>query len=513
MNLEACPMVPTAHQLTAIEKIVAEPFVFLTDEMGMGKSKSVIDSASVLHVQNKIDTVLIVAPASVKSVWLDPELGQLATHAWPTIANTVTHYHARRQQWLTGHGAPGLLWIVTNYEYIRHGMKGRSRYLPPALETLMMQCTDRTLLVLDESTAVKTGRALQTRACMWLRKRCGRVVLMTGTPIAHSPMDLLSQANMLHPSILSDRVGEYTNLLQFRSRYCDMGGFQGKQVIRFRNLEDLQARLKPHTLRRLKVDCLDLPPKLAPVPLTVPLTPKTWAMYKRMRDHAIVELSGEVSVASQAVTKLIRLSQLTSGFLGGLAGTKTEETSSEKIAFLTDWLTARLDEDPTFKVVIWTQFRHDVARLRDALASLPMEVGTLWGGSSTEERHRALRLLHPSRVPSDPASAPTAARWSEAATAVIGTPQSGSMGITLAAASNVVYLNNAYSLNIRQQSEDRTHRPGQTRAVSYFDVLAEGPTGQRTIDHIVLKALREKRELAEWTASAWLEALKEQKGC
>ena len=87
---------------------------------------------------------------------------------------------------------------------------------------------------------------------------------------------------MLHPSILSDRVGEYTNLLQFRSRYCDMGGFQGKQVIRFRNLEDLQARLKPHTLRRLKKDCLDLPPKLAPVPLTVTLTPATWKLYKTM---------------------------------------------------------------------------------------------------------------------------------------------------------------------------------------------------------------------------------------
>ena len=494
LNLDACPMPPTAHQVTAIQKIVAEPYVFLTDEMGMGKSKSVIDAASVLHQQNKIDTVLIVAPASVKSVWLDPELGQLATHGWPTIANTVTHYHARRQQWLMGRGDP-LLWIVTNYEFIRRGIKGRSRYIPTALETLMMQCSDRTLLVLDESTAVKTGRAHQTRACMWLRKRCGRVVLMTGTPIAHSPLDLLSQANILHSSILSDRVGEYTNLLQFRSRYCDMGGFQGKQIVRFRNLEDLQARLKPHTLRRLKKDCLDLPPKLAPVPLTVTLAPKTWTLYKTMRDHALVELGGEVSVAAQAVTKLIRLSQLTSGFLGGLSGINSEQTGSEKIAFLTDWLTARLDEDPTFKVVIWTQFRHDVARLRDALASLPMEVGTLWGGSSTEERHRALRLLHPTTAPTG-------------AVAVIGTPQTGGMGITLAGSSNVVYLNNAYSLTIRQQSEDRTHRPGQTRAVSYFDVLAEGPAGQRTIDHIVLKALREKRELADWTASAWLEALK-----
>ena len=497
LNLTACPMPPTAHQITAIEKIVAEPFVFLTDEMGMGKSKTIIDAASVLQQQNKIDTVLIVAPASVKSVWLDPELGQLATHGWPTIANTVTHYHARRQQWLMGRGDP-LLWIVTNYEFIRQGIKGRSRYLPPALETLIMQCSDRTLLVLDESTAVKTGRAHQTRACMWLRKRCGRVVLMTGTPIAHSPMDLLSQANMLHPSILSDRVGEYTNLLQFRSRYCDMGGFQGKQIIRFRNLEDLQARLKKHTLRRLKKDCLDLPPKLAPVPLTVTLTPTTWTLYKTMRDHALVELGGEVSVAAQAVTKLIRLSQLTSGFLGGLAGTKTEQTGSEKIDFLLSWLKERLTEDPTFKVVIWTQFRADVERLRDALHALPLEVGTLWGASKAQERQHALRLLHPSTAP-------------EGAAAVIGTPQSGSMGITLAAASNVVYLNNAYSLTIRQQSEDRTHRPGQTRAVSYFDVLAEGPAGQRTIDHIVLTALREKRELADWTASAWLEALKEQK--
>ena len=498
LNLTACPLTPTAHQVTAIQKIVAEPYVFLTDEMGMGKSKSVIDAASVLHAQHKIDTVIIVAPASVKAVWLDPELGQLATHGWPTIANTITHYHARRQQWLMGRGDP-LLWIVTNYEYIRQGIKGRSRYLPPALETLMTQCSDRTLLVLDESTAVKTGRAHQTRACLGLRKRCGRVVLMTGTPIAHSPMDLLSQANMLHPSILSDRPGEYTNLLQFRARYCDMGGFQGKQVINFRNLEDLQARLKPHTLRRLKKDCLDLPPKLAPVPLTVTLTPTTWTLYKTMRDHAIVELGGEVSVAAQAVTKLIRLSQLTSGFLGGLAGTKTEQTGSEKIDFLLSWLKERLTEDPTFKVVIWTQFRADVERLRDALHALPMEVGTLWGASKAQERQHALRLLHPSTAP-------------EGAAVVVGTPQTGAMGITLAAASCVVYLNNAYSLNIRQQSEDRTHRPGQTRAVSYFDVLAEGPAGQRTIDHIVLKALREKRELADWTASAWLEALKEQQG-
>ena len=95
---------------------------------------------------------------------------------------------------------------------------------------------------------------------------------------------------------------------------------------------------------------------------------------------------------------------------------------------------------------------------------------------------------------------------------MVGTQQTGAFGITLAAASTVIYLNNPFSLNIRLQSEDRVHRPGQTgKAVSYFEIVAEGPRGQRTIDHLIHKALRDKRELAEWTASAWRDALQEQK--
>jgi len=277
-----------------------------------------------------------------------------------------------------------------------------------------------------------------------------------------------------------------------------MGGFQGKHVIEFRNLEDLQQRLKPHTLRREKKDCLDLPEKLDPVIHTVTLTPESWRLYKEMREHAIVQLaSGDVSIAKQAVVKLIRLSQLTSGHVGGV-GEKPQETGSEKIDALVAWLTERLEEDPTYKLVVWSQFRADVARLAEALKPLPIEIGLLWGQTSTGEREHALRLLHPQTAP-------------KGAAVVLGTPQTGAFGITLAAAPNVIYLSNSYSLNIRQQSEDRNHRPGQTRAVSYFDFIAEGPRGQRTIDHLVLKALRKKKSLADWTASAWLEALKIQR--
>jgi SNF2 family DNA or RNA helicase len=83
------------------------------------------------------------------------------------------------------------------------------------------------------------------------------------------------------------------------------------------------------------------------------------------------------------------------------------------------------------------------------------------------------------------------------------------MGLNLTAAHTVMYLSNDYSLKTRLQSEDRVHRPGQTNVVSYYDVVATGPDGQKTIDHHIIKALREKNDIATWTTSAWLAALRE----
>jgi SNF2 family DNA or RNA helicase len=499
-NFAACPYPPTKHQLVGIQKIVNEPYVFVTDEMGFGKTKQLIDAAHVLFQQDKIDRVLVICPAPVKHVWHDPELGQLSEHAWSGVHNHVELYHKRPRAWHTGPADQRALhWIITNYEFIRMGLKSRSRYLPDRLVFLQQQCGPRTLLVLDESSAVKNARALQTRACMYLRKECTRVVLMSGTPIAHSPLDLLSQGNLLHPSILSDRPGEYTNLIQFRNRYATMGGFQYKQIVEWRNLDDLQQRFAPHTLRRLKKDCLDLPPKLKSVTLTATLTPATWKLYKKMRDDMIVWLQDDdVSVAQQAITKVVRLAQLTSGHLGGLEIAGVEKTSSEKLDLVIEWVQEQLDLDPHFKAVIWSRFRYDVDRLAEGLEALPVTVGKLWGGNSTADREATLSLLHPHSAKADEAAI------------VVGTQSTGSMGITLAAAATVVYVSNDFSLNVRVQSEDRNHRPGQTRPVSYFDVVATGPDGQKTIDHLVLKALRKKQNLADLTASAWVDALQQE---
>lgn len=496
----ACPYPPTHHQEIGIAKLVRDPVVFLTDEMGMGKSKTVIDAAQILYERGEVSRVIVVAPAAVKPVWFDPELGQLRTHCWERLGHHITHYHRRSQDWIIGPQQRPLEWLITNYEFIRAGMRARSRFIPERLAALIALCGPTTLLVLDESSAVKTSRAYQTRACGHLRRACGRVVLLTGTPIAHSPLDLLSQGNLLHPSILSTIPGVPTTLTSFRNRYCDMGGFQGKQILRFRNLADLQRRFAPYTLRRLKKDCLDLPLKLDSVTRTATLTAATWSRYRKMKTEMIVQLHdlGSVSLAQQTITKLIRLSQLTSGFLGGIEDRDgipqpVERLSHEKLDVVTAWVDELLANDPNLKLLLWSRFRVECERVREALAD-KAEIGILWGGSPDAERDHALRLLHPKTAPAGPAI-------------LIGTPQTGSMGLTLTASHVVGYLSNSFALNVRVQSEDRTHRPGQRFPVSYTDFVATGPDGQKTIDHIILSALRQRRDLADWTAAAWVDAL------
>ena len=492
-----------AHQLVGVEALVESgdpargrifPNCFaLFDEMGAGKTKQVIDAACVMFTWGLIDRVLVIAPASVRAVWWDPELGELAKHLWDELPVEVTEYHAKSRTWRRFEGNPRLRWVISNYDFIRREQRR---------DELAKYCTPRTLLVLDESAAVKNHRAEQTKACWHLRQKCGRVVLLNGTPIANNPLDLYSQARLMHPGILACQ-----SFFHFRSRYALMGGFQQKQVIGWQNLEDLQKRMAPYVLRRLKTECLDLPAKLPPMTLVATLSDDTWNLYKEMRDEFVAWLDAQtLSTAAQAGVKALRLSQLVNGFIGGIRSEHaadevepTRDIGREKLDVFLEWLSDRLEAESSLKLLVWCRFRPELARVCDELLKkFPgIALGRIWGGQKGEEREETLRLLDPRTAPKGPA-------------VVVGTPSSGALGLNLAAAHDVIYLSNDYSLKTRLQSEDRVHRPGQVSPVSYFDVIAVGPQGQRTIDHLIIKALRTKNDVATWTTDAWRQAIKEE---
>lgn len=515
-------------------------YLGIWDEPGAGKTKQTIDAACHLFEDNLIDNCVVVAPASVRGVWAHPDLGELRKHLWDTTPASIHELHAKSRYWSWGPVEPQrrLTWTITNYEFIRSGDRLRS---------LLNAVTRRTLLILDESSAVKSPKSQQTKSCMTLRARAGRVVLLNGTPISHSPLDMYSQGRLMHDDILGMRT-----FTAFRAKYAVIhhnGRFP--KLVGWQNLDDLQKRFAPHVLRRLKEDCLDLPAKLPAVTIPVTLTPETWRVYRDMRDEMIAWLDEQtVAIAPQAVTKVMRLAQITSGFLGGIenrAANKDDdsdqfdfepipdylplkqarpeaavaldepqkpsrtllstskgviplqEIGSEKLAMTLEWIGRMLEEKPDLKAILWGRFVAENHRLAAAIREQypQVAVGMIVGGQKRTEREDAIKLLDMRTAPKGPVI-------------VVANPASGSMGLTLVAADTNLYISHGTSLKDRKQSEDRTHRPGQIRPVWYGDMVAQGPNGQKTIDHHILRAIRERNDIATWTTDYWRKVLTEE---
>lgn len=527
---------PYEHQIVGVEKIVANPYFFLTDEMGAGKTKQTIDAACVLYSMGLIDRVLIICPAAIRPVWFNPQFGELNKHLWDIIPSSITEFHRKVRVWRYGPKEGNRLrWVVTNYDFIRKGFEGKGKKKKPIgkLAQIMEFCTNRTLLVLDESSAVAHNTSQQTKACYAIRKRCGRVILLNGTPIGQSPTDLYAQGNILDPSILRCK-----SFVHFRSRYAVMGGWENKQIVSWLPgaIEDMQRRFAPYTIRRLKKDCLDLPEKLPPVVMPIALDRKTWNVYKEMRKDLVAWLGeNQVATASIALIKVLRLAQITSGFVGGVedaieGGSELEaapgwipfdqkleaeleqhdyakgfpikdgvaQIGNEKLLHYLEWLEARYKEKPAFKSICWCRFMPEVYQTTEAIKGMfpDVVVAPLTGKNSRDEREYVLRLLDPRTSPNRPI-------------AVVATLGTGAMGLNFTAADSNWYRSLHRSRRVMEQSKDRTHRPGQINPVSYFYQVATGPDGQQTIDHLIVKSLQGLTDLANFTASAWVKALTE----
>jgi SNF2 family DNA or RNA helicase len=534
-----------AHQKIGTAAFVKNAAFALFDEMGAGKSKQVIDAACTLAEQGKIDMVIAVAPASVRCVWLDKEIGEIKKHAWyPSI---VWEYHAKTKRiwedkWEKGQKVP-LSWCVTNYEFLRS--KERVRDL------LELIAGNKILLVLDESSYVKNRTAAQSKAVQRLRKFCSRCVLLNGTPVTNSPLDLYSQLNILDPKILNE-----DNFFSFRAKYAvlqqrKMGTMRFQEVVGYKDLDKLAKRVSPYVLRREKKDCLDLPEKLYTT-REVALTAESWKRYCELKKDALITLSQGINEPSEAMlsnarklhpeysedlileivnressvshkrlepnaaVRLMRLAQLTSGILGAAyrgynpatdefretdyqtIGSEKEPSETGKPLDLSDeklrWAVQYLTEECTAKaVIIWTRWRRERERLVQELTD-KLPVFELYGGQKQNERGIAVGEF--SQMQS---------KWERRI--LVAQPHAGGHGLNLIAASEAIYISNDFSLGIRLQSEDRCHRPGQLNAVTYLDVLATGPNGQRTIDHVIFKALRDKKSVADMTTSEWRKEL------
>ncbi len=502
---------PQPHQIEGVEWLVraTEPEVgrviphvgMLGDTVGAGKSKQTVDTAQVLFLGKVIDCVLCLAQAAGRGIWVDedPAFGEVAKHGWPTIDNQLIEYSRRRDRLPIAR--PGALpWVVANYELVR-----RPERLLPLISWLKGK---RYWIVADESWGLADQGTAQWRAAAalkhhgWIRpvdvKRdpswkaikalepvSTKITLLNGTPVADSPLDLFAQGLLMHSSIPGFKFFSH-----FRARYAVMRPHVAfPQITGWQNLPELTARFKPYTLRREVEQC----EVLEPIVIEAPLDHDTWRMYKEMKKELIAILDDDsASTARQAFTKGLRLAQITSGFLGGVAPiddpwapTETREIGREKIDALIAWLSRQRAP----RMMVWSRFRPEIERSARLLAEGGREMHMLYGNQTPSERAAAIRALNPDVA-------------FDHYVGVVGHAAAGGAALNFSGADLDITLSHDFSLRVYVQKRGRINR-GRKRKIQYVDVVATGPDGQRTIDHHVLSTLRRKQDVASWTTDDW----------
>jgi SNF2 family DNA or RNA helicase len=457
---------PYEHQLKALKMSWDKEVFAYFMEMGTGKSKVLLDNASMLYDKGLINGLLLIAPKGVYKTWYENEIPtHMVDHIekkvvlWKTSDTSSKYREKLNTMFSSGTEFHILIMNVEAFSY------------PKGLEfALKFLFSHKAMIAVDESTTIKTHNVKRTKNILKLSKHSKYRRILTGSPVTKSPIDLYSQCEFLDSWLLG-----HSSYYTFRSRYAVMksiniGSRSISIVVGYRNLGELSDKIKPFSYRCLKDDCLDLPKKTF-MKRVVAMTPDQHKVYRQMKESAIAFLNGKVVSTNTVIVQLMRLHQITCGHFKADDGT-IQDLPCNRV----DELMSVIDEIEG-KVVIWSHYQKDVQRIIKELVKEYGEESTVdyYGLTPDDERQE-----HIKRFQENPKC-----RF------FVGTTQTGGYGITLTAASTMIYFSNGYDLEKRQQSEARIDRIGQEKPMTYIDLISED-----TVDERIVKALRKKVNIA-----------------
>ena len=459
---------PYAHQKEAFDASADKDNYALLMDMGTGKSKVDIDTTGYNFEKGKINFALMVAPKAVVANLAN----EIETHLPERIARQV------------------VIWKPSLTKTKREELRELSKKDPKTLKFLLMNVEAFSskkgvdvaeyfvknfdvFMTVDESTTIKNRKAKRTKALCKIGEQCVMRRILTGSPVTRSPMDLYSQMDFLNPRILG-----FKSYYAFQGRYAvvqrrTMGAHSFNHIVGFRRLDELTEKLQEHSYRVRKEDCLDLPDKVY-VKREVELTKEQTSAYTQMKHLALARLgSGELATTQNVLTQIMRLQQICCGHLTDDDGT-IHEVKSNRLSSLLD-----ICDEIQGKAIIWATWTMDIRSITEALRDRfsVLSVSPLHGETPDSERQQIVESFQD--------------RQSELRF-IVGHPRTGGFGLTLTAATTVIYYSNSYDLELRLQSEDRAHRIGQTNKVTYIDLISP-----KTIDEKIVNALRGKIKIAD----------------
>lgn len=459
------------HQLPAVNKLRPLRVGALFMEMGLGKSRTVIELAWLRFLTGKIDRVLWFCPVSLKETTRQ-EIGKHVSGACVNVFDHATEAGA----------IPPAPWHVIGLE----SLSSSDRVYLAALSL----ADDRTFVIVDESSYIKGHDSNRTLRATKIASQARYRYILTGTPLTQGVVDLYAQFKFLDTRILG-----YKSFHQFEANHLEYSDKYPGMIVRSHNTAWLAAKIAPYTYQITKKECLPLPEKIH----TTRYFHMTWqqrAAYEQAKREAFEQITDEADFNGHVIFRLFTaLQQIVCGYWNrrdpdDYDTQLVHEYEHDRVK----QLQATIAELPDCEqVIIFAKFRRDVRQIAEALGS---EACCFYGDMKLDERQAELN------------------RFRSGARYFIATQDCGGLGLTLNESCKVIFYSNQFKYANRLQAEDRNHRIGQTRDVTYIDLICSGSIDERIQTSLAKKAdvveefkaevarLREKRTFREAVKTA-----------
>ena len=418
-------------------------------EMGCGKSFTAIGIAGRLYLDGHIRRILVVAPLSILGVW-EEEFAKFAGFDYTLTVLGGTG--PKKAETLRNLNGSNLQVAVVNFESAWRLEKEITEWAPD-------------LVIVDEGHKIKNHSTAASKAMHRIGAKVAYRLLLTGTIITNKALDVFSQYKFLNHTIFG------SSFYSFRNRYFDMTGYGNHTPVLKKSMEpELTRKLHSIAFRATKAECLDLP-EITDIIRHVELEPAAAKVYRDLVKDSYAELGNNEITAANVLTRLLRLSQLTGGFIGDDEGSAPKNISRAKLDALADIVDQTAQEGK--KLVIIARFVPEIKAIRAMLDKQGVGHSLIMGGVTDREEQVT-------RFQTDPE-----------VQVFVGQIATAGLGITLTAASTLVFYSLDYSMSNFEQAKARIHRVGQKENCTYIYLAAKG-----TVDVKILKALREKADLA-----------------
>lgn len=446
---------PFSHQLEGVEYGLKYDRWFLGDEQGLGKTKQVIDIAVARKVMYGYRFCLIVCGVNtLKWNWVNEIhthskedayiLGQRRKGTKIRIGSTKDKLEDLKLMY--DRKEPHPYFIITNIESFRD---------KNIADTISDLCKKGIIgmCAADEMHKMKNPTAQQTKGFLKCLPYCR--IGMTGTPLMNSPMDLYV--------ILKWLGYESHAFYSFKQHYCVMGGYGGYEIVGYKNLDQLTAQVREIMLRRLKSEVLDLPEKIY-VDDIVEMEGKQAVMYKEVEAGLKADyINGDIDLTNP-LSALIRLRQ-TTGYPGILSDEITESAKLDRMEELVENCTSN-DE----KVIIFSNWTQMTDAICNKLKSSGHNVGVITGETPDSSRQEIVDVFQNSSDLS----------------VLVGTIGAMGTGLTLTAATTVIFVDEPWNKALFDQAVDRAHRIGQKNNITIYSIMCKDTIDER-IHNLIYK--------------------------